>query len=52
MFNSYAPGMLDNPLIKFAFGMSLSEMLGQAPEAKSLYEAVINALNKQEKENG
>lgn len=52
MFNSYAPGMLDNPLIKFAFGMSLSEMLGHAPEAKPLYEAVINALNKQEKENG
>ncbi len=49
MFNNMAPGMLDNPLIKFAYGMTLSEMLGQAPEARPLYEAVVRELNKQER---
>lgn len=49
MFNNMAPGMLDNPLIKFAYGLTLSEMLGQAPEARPLYEAVVRALNSQGK---
>ena len=49
MFNNMAPGMLDNPLIKFAYKMTLSEMLGQAPEARPLYEAVVRELNKQER---
>ena len=50
MFNQMAPGMLEGPMIQFAYGMTLSEMLGSAPEAKPMYEAVINALNQKEKE--
>lgn len=47
MFNQFAPGMLDGPMIKFAYPMTLSEMLGAAPEARPMYEAVIKALNEQ-----
>ncbi len=49
MFEQFAPGMLDNPLIKMAYGMTLTEMLGAAPEAKPMYEAVIAALNANER---
>lgn len=49
MFDKMAPGMLDNPMIQYAYGMTLSEMLGQAPEARPLYEAVVRALNRQER---
>ena len=48
MFNKMVPGMLDNPMLEFAKQMTLSEMLGAAPEARPLYEAVVKALNKQE----
>ena len=48
MFNQMAPGMLDNPMIQFACGMTLSELLGAAPEARPLYEAVVEALNQKE----
>lgn len=48
MFNQMAPGMLDNPMIQFACGMTLSELLGTAPEARPLYEAVVEALNQKE----
>lgn len=47
MFNKMIPGMLDNPMIEFAKRMTLSEMLGAAPEARTLYEAVVKALNAQ-----
>lgn len=47
MFHEIAPGMLDNPMIQFAYQMSLSELLGAAPEAKQMYEEVVKALNKQ-----
>ena len=47
MFNQFVPGMLDGPMIKFAYPMTLSEMLGAAPEARPMYEAVIKALNEQ-----
>lgn len=50
MFNQMAPGMLEGPMIQFAYGMTLSELLGAAPQAKPLYEAVVNALNQKEKE--
>jgi alpha-L-rhamnosidase len=49
MFEQFAPGMLENPLIKMAYGMTLTEMLGAAPEAKPMYEAVIAALNANER---
>ena len=45
MFNEMAPGMLDNPMIQFACGMTLSELLGAAPEARPMYETVVEALN-------
>lgn len=45
MFDELIPGMLEDPLIKFAFGMTISELLVQAPDAKPLYQAVIDALN-------
>lgn len=48
LFNQMAPGMLDNPMIDMARGMKLVEMLGAAPEARPLYEAVIEQLNKTE----
>ena len=51
MFNQMAPGMLEGPMIEFAYGMTLAELLGAAPAAKPMYEAVVNALNQKEKEN-
>lgn len=48
MFEQMVPGMLDNPMIQFAKQMTLSEMLGTAPEARPMYEAVVTALNKME----
>lgn len=50
MFNEAVPGMLDNPMIGYAHQMTLSEMLGAAPEARPLYEAVVAVLNQKEKE--
>ena len=51
MFNQMVPGMLEGPMIQFAYGMTLAELLGAAPAAKPLYEAVVNALNQKEREN-
>lgn len=51
MFNQMVPGMLDGSMIQFAYGMTLSELLGAAPEARPIYEAVVNALNQKEKNN-
>ena len=48
MFEQMVPGMLDQPMIEYAYPMTLTEMLGMAPEAKPMYEAVIRALNAQE----
>ncbi len=48
MFNQMVPGMLDNPMLAMAQQMTLSEVLGAAPEARPLYEAVVNALNEAE----
>ena len=44
-FNQMEPGMLDGPMIQFAYGMTLAELIGAAPQAKPMYEAVVNALN-------
>ena len=49
MLEQIEPGMLDNPLIKFAFPMTITELLAQAPETKPLYQAVIDALNEAER---
>lgn len=52
MFNQFAPGSLEGPMIQFAMQMTLSEMLGAAPEARPMYEAIVHALNAQERQNG
>lgn len=49
MFNQLVPGMLDNPMIKMAYQMTMSELCGQAAEARPLYESVIRALNQSER---
>ena len=48
MFNQFAPGMLDGPMVQMAMQMTLAEMLGAAPDARPMFEAVVNALNAQE----
>lgn len=45
MFDELSPGMLDDPMIKFAFGMTVTELIQMAAEARPLYQAVINTLN-------
>lgn len=37
--------MLDGSMIQFVYGMTLAELIGAAPQAKPMYEAVVNALN-------
>lgn len=44
------PGMLDNPLIQYAFGMTISELVAMAPDSQPLYQAVMDALNKKARE--
>ena len=51
MFEQSVPGMMDGPMIQFAYSMTLSELTAVAPEAKPLYQAVIHALNEQEKKH-
>lgn len=50
LLDEMVPGMLDSPLIKFAFGMTLSDLLLQSPDAKPLYRRVIDELNDKERE--
>ena len=51
MFEQSVPGMMDGPMIQFAYSMTLSELTAVAPEAKPLYQAVIHASNEQEKKH-
>jgi alpha-L-rhamnosidase len=47
LFNQYAPGMLDNPMLQFAYNMTISEMSANMPEeGKGLFKVVIDALNR------
>ena len=49
MFNRYMPGMLDGPMIQFAYGMTVSELKAvMPPEGINLFQMVLNALNNQE----
>ena len=43
--------MLDGSMIQFVYGMTLAELLGAAPQAKPLYDAVVNAMNAKCKNN-
>lgn len=46
LFNQYVPGMLDGPMIQFAYGMSLSELMTvMPPEGREVFQMVLNLLN-------
>ena len=48
MFNQYVPGMLDGPMIQFAYGMTISELGAvMPPEGMQIFDAVLAALNSQ-----
>ncbi len=48
LFNQYMPGMLDGPMIKFAYGMTVSELTAtMPPEGAGLFKMVLDALNQQ-----
>lgn len=47
MFNQMVPGMLEQPMLHLAYGMTLEELITATPDAKPLYEVVVNALNQQ-----
>ncbi|MCM1124294.1 MAG: glycoside hydrolase family 78 protein [Eubacterium sp.] len=49
LFEQAAPGMLDSPMIKFAFDMTISELVGHASDARPLFQAAIDMLNAQER---
>lgn len=51
LFEQMAPGMLDGPMIQFAYQMSVTDMLGSAPEARPLFETIIEILNRADQEN-
>jgi len=44
-FEELSPGMLDTPMIQYAYGMTVAELIAMAPEGEPLYLAVIDALN-------
>lgn len=46
LFEQYVPGMLDTPMIQYAYDMTMAELTAAAPDAKPLYESVLAALNK------
>ena len=48
MLEIMAPGFLDNPMIEYAYSMTLAELLTSAPEAKPMYDAILQALNTQD----
>ncbi|WP_433921048.1 glycoside hydrolase family 78 protein [Paenibacillus taichungensis] len=46
MLNEYAPGMLDHPMIQYAYDLSVSEMLANTPEeTEQLFRKVLQTLN-------
>lgn len=48
LFNKHMPGMLDGPMISFAYGMTVSELTAVMPsEGAGLFQMVLKALNEQ-----
>jgi alpha-L-rhamnosidase len=46
MLNQYAPDLIKNPMIQFAYQLWFSETLANAPdETEQLFKMVINMLN-------
>ncbi|PMC34694.1 alfa-L-rhamnosidase [Bacillus sp. UMB0899] len=53
LFNQYAPELMGHPMIEFAYQLSVSEVLANAPaESATLFKMVIDALNKSNNEVG
>ncbi len=48
LFNQYAPGALEGPLIQLAMNLSLSELCAAAPEARPIYEMILQQLKLQQ----
>jgi alpha-L-rhamnosidase len=47
LFDQYIPGMLDGPMIEFAYGMTISELTAvMPPEGTEVFQAVLKALNR------
>ncbi|OUO26992.1 alfa-L-rhamnosidase [Lachnoclostridium sp. An298] len=51
MFDQFAPGMLNGPMVQMAMQMTLAEMLGAAPDARPMFEAVVAALNEKDQQD-
>ncbi|MCM1086742.1 MAG: glycoside hydrolase family 78 protein [Muribaculaceae bacterium] len=47
LFEQMAPGMLDSQMVKFALDMTISELVGHAPEARPLFQTALDMLNAQ-----
>lgn len=48
LFQQYVPGMLDGPMISFAYGMTISELTAvMPPEGVEVFQTVIAELNRQ-----
>lgn len=45
IFEEASPGILDSPLIKFAYDMTITELIAMSEESRPLYQMVIDALN-------
>ena len=48
MMKQMVPELINNPMIEYAKKMTLAEGISTSPEIRTVYEAVINALNKQD----
>ena len=48
MFEQMAPGALDSPMVQMGKQMTMSELMQAAPQARPMFEAVLEALNQQE----
>ncbi len=52
MFNDFAPGMTENPMLNFVMDGSVQELMAvMPPEGKTLFETVIRQLNLAEREH-
>lgn len=48
LFDQYMPGMLEGPMIQFAYGMTISELTAvMPPEGIALFKTVLDVLNQQ-----
>ena len=45
LLKQYMPEMTDNPMIQYVMNEPISSMLAYAPQAKPLYEMILQAMN-------